>query len=651
MDAEILSHVQSKVREVMDHYGIHAYSYEPIEQQIVIISDFSMYNPWLKALLLMFGLVHNTFLAAGSDIGVANAGPFLGSYATRSNASKRVQSDYTGLAGSSKKRKATRRKFKNNLKPVIKVIQDSVANGNGPACESSPVDKGMAANHGSISTRESASDHGTVVAKVTLGKSAVSSMLPEEHSEETRETTAEASPPGHEHNSDRPVHPSTAAHATANAGIVLPPHSPLFPAPNSMHCFSTSAMRAIESILLDCVKLNYAIRSSRNQDKMIRITTRLEQIRRSTDELATLEFGEAMRAIKRGYAICAGRDIQARYNETVYWDIILNSARALDPAKLPNPKGPQDEFSRTEKEATRMFMAEAGYGLSSQNQRRCRRLWKSLSEMRKAGVDKVLCYRTKDCNVFFNGYSVDQEATLLEVVQWWEKVYGPQMRLFEIRIKDESEQCSNGRFWLDQQYIAERLDIPKDSWNNSNNAWHSPEEKAQFEMTHGQPKVTGDQLGGLFDIHIAGGGVRNSAIFVSIFPRGETDLIICPVITVQKGDFLGTFAGKIRYSGEFDDMHGIPGPEELLWLDYSRTTGTLNLMRVSMHDSEANVSLEWELCSEKDEGKPMLAWRVSVRARRMIEPFEELTRVTRQERQSQLHLEPDRARKGYMKSG
>ena len=46
----------------------------------------------------------------------------------------------------------------------------------------------------------------------------------------------------------------------------------------------------------------------------------------------------------------------------------------------------------------------------------------------------------------------------------------------------------------------------------------------------------------------------------------------------------------------------------------------------------------WETYCE-DDGSP--AWRVSVRALRTIEPFEELTRATVQAEQARLHQDPE----------
>lgn len=85
--------------------------------------------------------------------------------------------------------------------------------------------------------------------------------------------------------------------------------------------------------------------------------------------------------MKKDNALFVSKAMQSRYNETAYWDIIMKGAKLLDPAKLPTAMGRLDDFTTVEKHATKIFMEEAGYGISYANQRRCRRLWRRLFEM------------------------------------------------------------------------------------------------------------------------------------------------------------------------------------------------------------------------------------------------------------------------------
>ena len=75
--------------------------------------------------------------------------------------------------------------------------------------------------------------------------------------------------------------------------------------------------------------------------------------------------------------------------------------------------------------------------------------------------------------------------------------------------------------------------------------------------------------------------------------------------------------------------------------------GTLNMMRVLTNEDEANVYMYWEHYCEED-GSP--AWRVSVRALKKIEPFEELTRYSEQTEQAYLYQGLASARRGFTSS-
>jgi hypothetical protein len=109
---------------------------------------------------------------------------------------------------------------------------------------------------------------------------------------------------------------------------------------------------------------------------------------------------------------------------------------------------------------------------------------------------------------------------------------------------------------------------------------------------------------------------------------------------------LGVFAGTIRFSENFNATHGIRGPAENLWLDYSQVTGTLNQMQALKPGEDANVGLQWELISDGDKEKPSsFSWRVSVRT---IMPFGDITPAASQKEQYLLRS-PVYARRGFMK--
>ncbi|KAJ6436687.1 carbonic anhydrase [Purpureocillium lavendulum] len=327
--------------------------------------------------------------------------------------------------------------------------------------------------------------------------------------------------------------------------------------------------KIMETMHLDCASLNYVVGIYGLDKKEMLMATKFNSIRRYAKEIIGYEYDKAVDVIKKENAIVASKDIQGRYNETIYWDIIMKGAKSLDPATLRTAKGPLDSFTMAEKTAAEKFMDLAGFGTSPANQRRYRRLWKSLASMRQAGVDRILFYRTKEFNAFCIKNFENEQVSLVEEVLSWERLYGPHIEQLEVRAR---------------------------------------------------------RLGGLLDIKTAEGGRENRAIFVSLVPLEASLLSVCPIIGVQQGDFLGVFAGKIRYTDTFDALYQIPGPRENLWLDYSQTTGVLNLMRVSPPDGDANVRLDWEFAEGKDGSASALSWRVSVRALRTIMPFEQLIR-------------------------
>ena len=88
-------------------------------------------------------------------------------------------------------------------------------------------------------------------------------------------------------------------------------------------------------------------------------------------------------------------------------------------------------------------------------------------------------------------------------------------------------------------------------------------------------------------------GTDKSA-FVTLLPNEDGSFFVSSVVPICEGDFLGIFAGTVRFSEEFSVTHGIPGPTRTLWLDYSQVTGALNQMQVSEPDGNTNICLLWE---------------------------------------------------------
>lgn len=385
------------------------------------------------------------------------------------------------------------------------------------------------------------------------------------------------------------------------------------------------------------------------QTQKVSATTKPDKIRQYVDDISRLEYKEAIRIVKRDNALSTGREMQTRYNETAYWEIILKGANLINPAMLPTAKGPADGFTMAEKVATKKFMEEAGYGMGAENQRQCRNFWKSLFDMRKAGVEKILFYRTKEFDSYCKGYPKNLETSLVDMIVKWEKVYAAQIEQLENRVLKLKEGDFTRRSYLSHQHVNRRLEVQESSWNNAANEWLSGDEETRFKLT-AQPKLaSADNLGVPSDSESTLDGGRDKSVFVSLLPKDARLLSVVPIIPVHEGDFLGVFAGMIRFSENFNSAHGICGPMKDLWLDYSQVTGTLNLVQVSKPGGNANVCLQWEFVDEQVEAEPSMSWRVSVRAVRTIMPFEEFIRAAPQKEQYLLHQSPVYAKRGFLK--
>ncbi|KAJ5742535.1 uncharacterized protein N7511_011267 [Penicillium nucicola] len=356
----------------------------------------------------------------------------------------------------------------------------------------------------------------------------------------------------------------------------------------------------VENILVNCIKLNDPLGRYGHRSKQAIMTTKVEAIQSLVDDIVKLQYPDAVQLIKQENAFSASKSIQSRFNETVYWEIIKKGAELLDPKDLPTSKGPLDEFTMAEKVATERFMREAGYGLSLANQRQCRLFWKRLFEMRNAGVDKILLYRTKDFDRFCKSYSSEAGASLVKMIRDWEERYAFHIKQLEERVAEESKGDFTGRLWLSQPLVADRLSVSENAWNSAINLWSSSVEETVFQLS-GSHEPSAVALGGFFDLQPKAETMRNKSIFVTLQLKDDVFLTACPIISVQEGDTLGRFAGEIRYSSDYSAVYGIPGPQENLWLDYSMVTGLLNLMKVSAPGGDSNVRLQWELINGRSE--------------------------------------------------
>jgi hypothetical protein len=404
-----------------------------------------------------------------------------------------------------------------------------------------------------------------------------------------------------------------------------------------------SVTSVIDSVFLHCLNRRYTFSQHKRSRTTTMIRTKLQEVLAQVDAVQKQSYADAVFEINRTHTAAHSTDMQKQYLETVYWGIIKKAAENIDPKTCPTPKGPLDGFTRQEKKAQKEFMEKAGISPGRETERTCRWRWKRLHDIRESGVVMMLFYRTSEFTNFCEKFDKDADQTLIETVQSWEDKYGPQLVSLERRIQTASQDDLTGKLWLSQ--IAHNVTVKEDCWKNDRNDWHSGEE-ADFTAMHGSPSATSDQQGGLHDIPSAKcRKSRNMSLFVILDPRGTEQICVCSIVTIKQDDFLGVFAGEIRYSESFDETWGIGGPLDKLWLDYSKITGLLNQMRVSPPGGDANVQLRWERYIPPKEDQPI--WRVEVRALREIKPFEDMVRSAHHDLQYQMHQDPICAKVGF----
>lgn len=75
--------------------------------------------------------------------------------------------------------------------------------------------------------------------------------------------------------------------------------------------------------------------------------------------------------------------------------------------------------------------------------------------------------------------------------------------------------------------------------------------------------------------------------------------MVCPIVPVVPGDFLGTFPGVLRYTKhEHMSTSDLLALVSGLWLDRSKVSEKLSHMKVVEAGEETNVCLVWEGVNE-----------------------------------------------------
>ena len=194
---------------------------------------------------------------------------------------------------------------------------------------------------------------------------------------------------------------------------------------------------------------------------------------------------------------------------------------------------------------------------------------------------------------------------------------------------------------LDNPQVAERLKVHESSWDNAENKWAVTSEEERFKEK-GLQACSPDAICAPCD-------KQDMSAFTFLLPQDGSSISVCSIVPVREGDILGIFAGRIRFSEDLSATHGIRGPIDNLWLDYSQVTGTLNQMQVSEPGGPANVRLQWQAIHDDIESESCTSWKVSVRATKSIMPFDPLVRVAAQQEQYVLHSSLENARRGFLK--
>ena len=387
------------------------------------------------------------------------------------------------------------------------------------------------------------------------------------------------------------------------------------------------AVRIMTSVLLHCAAQRHTVGEHARRVANVECVTDTRKIRANSKKLADRDFDNAVDKISRNKTARTGLDIQDTNDESWYWEIIRKGAKLLDPTTLKFSKGPLDGFSVAEKEKTREFMEKIFLATGSESQRLYRGYIKLLFDIREAGVERITCYRTNEFDRYCKIYPKTKEPSLIDTIMSWEKVYGQHIDQLEVRIRAKRSSDFSGQFILEQPYIAGQVDMSDMEWNDGSNEWRSALEEIEFISDHKVPATSSMCTVELFsDSGAHTETFWNKSTFISLFPVTDTTLWVCPIIPVFRGDFLGLFAGEVRFC-EDQCLSSIPGPMAKLWLDYSEVTGTLNQMHVAENDQSANVDLIWEAVDGQDGIGQCETWRVMVLAKKDIMPFEQLVRL------------------------
>lgn len=183
---------------------------------------------------------------------------------------------------------------------------------------------------------------------------------------------------------------------------------------------------------------------------------------------------------------------------------------------------------------------------------------------------------------------------------------------------------------LENPQVIERLKVNECSQNNAKNEQAFASEEESYKVI-GLQTFSPNVISAPYNNQLVPGPSRDRSAFTFLLPKEGGSLFVCSIVPERERDFLGIFASNIRFSRDLSAAHGIRGPIDNLWLDYSQVTSTLNQMQVSEPGASTNVRIQWELVSHDIGAESCTSWRASVRATKSIMPLDPLIRVVAQQ--------------------
>jgi len=203
-------------------------------------------------------------------------------------------------------------------------------------------------------------------------------------------------------------------------------------------------------------------------------------------------------------------------------------------------------------------MQDAGYEMGAENQRQYQNLWRSLWEMRAAGLDRILFYRTNEFDSFCKSYPKRSETSLIDLMVAWEIQYLPHIEQLEMRVARLRRNGDTKRkFYLDDPLVTNQLGIKAAAWNNASNQRADSAERRLF-LQDGTSFISEEKSA--TRLGPASAASKDKSVFISMLPGHDGSVSVCSIIPLNKGDYLGVFAGEIRFSNVICPINGIRGP-------------------------------------------------------------------------------------------